>query len=82
MGGGIGSLLYITDSNGNPNVFNVEHNSDEHWLNANNGNADNFWNPDNVWVFGRRKSIYFSPRFLAGRVLFLNLSQPAAKHFS
>ena len=62
--------LYKTDSNGNPNVFNVEHNSDDRWLNANNGNADNFWNPENRWVFARSKSFYFSPRFYRGEFCF------------
>ena len=74
--------LYKTDSNGNPNVFNVEHNSDDRWLNANNGNANNFWNPENRWVFVRRKSFCFSPRFLSGRVLFLDLPHPPTQHFT
>lgn len=47
------------DSDGNQNVFNVEHNDDGRWLNSNNGNPDNMWNPDNRWVFARRNSPYF-----------------------
>ncbi len=49
------------DSDGNLNVFNVEHGDDGRWLNANNGHPDNRWNPDNVWVFARRNPPYFSP---------------------
>lgn len=53
--------LHTTDSNGNLNVFNVEHDKDERWLNANNGNPDNFWNADNRFVFVRpRNSLHFS----------------------
>jgi hypothetical protein len=54
-GGGIGGALYITDSDGNWNVFNVKRNDDgELWLNTNNGNPDNIWNADNRFVFRRR----------------------------
>ncbi len=53
-----------TDSNGNLNVFNVEHDNDERWLNGNNGNPDNFWNGNNRFVFVRRKSLHFSPTFM------------------
>jgi len=49
----------FTDSDGDQNVFNVEHNDDGRWLNSNNGNPDNMWNPDNRWVFARRNSPYF-----------------------
>lgn len=45
------------DSDGNPNVFNVNRNDDGLWLNANNGRPDNEWNPENRFVFLRpRKS--------------------------
>lgn len=46
--------LYITDSDGNLNVFNVEHDDDKLWLNSDNGNPDNFWNGSNRFVFVRR----------------------------
>lgn len=49
----MGGALHITDSDGNPNVFNVEHDDDGQYLNANYANPDNQWNADNVWVFGR-----------------------------
>ena len=69
-GGDIESTLYITDSDGNLNVFNVKRNDDgKLWLNANNGNPDNVWNGNNRWVFLRpRNSLHFSPAF--GGVLF------------
>ncbi|MFA4890608.1 MAG: hypothetical protein WC587_03210, partial [Candidatus Paceibacterota bacterium] len=57
--------LYITDSDGNLNVFETERNSDGLWLNGNNGNPDNRWNADNQWVFSRGKSLYF-PALFAG----------------
>ena len=39
--------LHKTDSNGNLNVLYVERNKDGLFLNANNANSDNQWNPDN-----------------------------------
>jgi hypothetical protein len=61
-GGGMEGILYTTDSDGNLNVFNVKRNDDgKQWLNANNGNPDNFWNAENRWVFLRRNSFHFSP---------------------
>lgn len=60
--GGSDGSLYITDSDGDLNVFNVERNDDgKQWLNGNNGNPDNFWNGNNRWVFLRRNSLHFSP---------------------
>ena len=50
-GGGKEGILYITDSDGDLNVFNVERNSDSLWLNTNYGNPDNFWNGDNRFFF-------------------------------
>jgi len=61
-GGGRDGTLYITDSGGNLKVFNVEHNDNGQWLNSNNGNPDNVWNPDNQWVFVLpRNLLHFSP---------------------
>ena len=48
-----------TDSDGNPNVFNVEHNDDGLWLNNNWAKPDNEWNPDNKFVF-RLRNYFFS----------------------
>ncbi len=55
-----------TDSNGDLNVFNVEHDSDDRWLNTNNGRPDNVWNPDNRWVFVRSNPLHFSPGAVLG----------------
>lgn len=44
----------IRASYGNLNVFNVEHDDDGRWLNANYGNPDNVWNPDYQFVFVSR----------------------------
>jgi hypothetical protein len=46
----------IADRNGNPNVFNLEHNDDGLWLNNNWANPDNEWNPNNKFVFRLRNS--------------------------
>jgi hypothetical protein len=60
--GGTDGTLYITDSNGYLNVFNVEHDDNELWLNTYNGNADNFYNADNLFVFVRRNSFISLPK--------------------
>ena len=45
-----------TDSDGNPNVFNVERNDDgKRWLNTNWVNPNDQWNLDNRLVFRLRK---------------------------
>ena len=60
-----------TDSDGNPNVFNVECNDDGTlWLNTNWVNPDNTWNLDNRIVFRLRNSHHFSPVFLMGEFCF------------
>ena len=71
-GGGTEDTLYITDSDGDLNVFNVEHDNDECWLNGNNGHPDNFWNGGNRWLFLRSKSVYFSPNLLLGEFCFVS----------
>ena len=59
---GTEGISYITDSDGNPNVFNVKCNDDgTRWLNANWVNPDNEWNLDNEIVFRLRNSLHFSP---------------------
>lgn len=60
MGGVTGGALYITDSNGNPNVFKVEHNDNGSWLNANNANPDNRWNDNNRFIFVSRNCRFLS----------------------
>ncbi len=54
---------YITDSDGDLNVFHVEHDNDELWLNGNNGHPDNFWGSVSRFVFVRRNYTRFSPDF-------------------
>lgn len=80
----MGGVLYITDSDGNLNIFNVKRNDDgELWLNTNYDNADNQWNPDNRWVFLRQRNSFLSLlSILLGRVLFRKLSVPTPKHFT
>ncbi len=71
-GGGRDGALYITDSDGDLKVFNVEHNDNGQWLNSNNGNPANVWNPDNQWVFVLpRNLLHFSP-ILLGEFCFCN----------
>ncbi len=55
-------VSYNTDSDGNLNVFNVDHDDDDRWLNTYNGHPDNLYNPDNRVVFVvPRNSQCFSP---------------------
>lgn len=51
MGGGLDGLSYINDSDGDLNVFNVEHDDNGMWLNTNWFNPQNTWNDDNRFVF-------------------------------
>lgn len=70
MSSGVGRHMYITDSDGNPNVFNVKRNDDgKRWLNANYANPENRWNLDNTIVFALRNSLHSLPVFI-GRVSF------------
>ena len=67
--------LYITDSDGDLNVFNVRQNDSGLWLNTNYGNPDNFWNGNNYFVFVRlRKSLCFA--HLQGGFYFKDLIHP------
>ena len=58
-GSGTDGASHTTDRDGNLNIFNVEHDDDDLWLNGNNGHPDNFWNADNRFVFGRRNYLRF-----------------------
>ena len=72
-GSGTDDALCIRNSDGDLNVFNVEHNDDGLWLNSNYGNPDNVWNADNQWVFVRpRNSLCFSSPACAGLVSISN----------
>lgn len=44
-------MPYITDSDGNLNVFDVNRNDGEPWLNAYYGNPDNVFDSDYRFVF-------------------------------
>lgn len=50
---------YIADRDGDPNVFNLNHDGAKLKLNANNAKPDNRWNADNHFVFRLRKSFLF-----------------------
>lgn len=54
MDSGIDGTPRATDSDGNPNVFNVERNEDGLWLNDNWAKPDNRWNPKNSFLFRLR----------------------------
>ena len=58
-GSGIDGISYITDRDGNPNVFKLKRNEGGLWLNDNWANSDNHWNPDNEFVFALRKYSLF-----------------------
>ena len=54
MGSGIDGISYKTDSDSNPNVFDLERNDDGLWLNNNWAKPDNEWNSNNEFVFRLR----------------------------
>jgi Tol biopolymer transport system component len=62
-------IAYITDRNGNPNVFNLNWNGEQLKLNGNNAKPSKKWNSDNKFVFRFRKSILF-PRLHIAVFLF------------
>ena len=70
MGSGLDGAPYTTNSDGNLNVFAVNHDSDDLWLNTYWSNPRNSWNPDNSFVFVLGYSLYFSPNFLLGEFCF------------
>ncbi|MEX2014139.1 MAG: hypothetical protein WD896_02170 [Parcubacteria group bacterium] len=74
--------MHITDSDGNPNVFNVKRNDDgKAWLNGNWTNPNDEWNLDNEIVFRFRNYCLFLPRTREA-VLFGGVPVPAAEHFT
>lgn len=54
-----------TDSDGNPNVFNLERNDDGLWLNNDWAKPDKDWNPDNKFVFRLRNYFLFRDLYIA-----------------
>lgn len=73
MGSGMEGRSYISDRDGNPNVFKLEHNDDGLWLNDNWANPTNRWNPDNEFVFRLRK--YLLSRAYKVRFFFSGFSK-------
>ena len=72
LGSDIDGILYITDRDGYPNVFNLDRDDVKLNLNANDAKPSNRWNADNEFVFFRsRKSLLFSPVFMVGEFCFL-----------
>ena len=70
--GGADGHRHVTDSDGDPNVFNLNRNDDsKQWLNANYANPDNQWNLEDEIVFLLRKSLYFSVGFLPAEFCFI-----------
>src|SRR3989344_7332989 len=62
VGSGPDGISHNSDPDGNPNVFNLEHNEDGVWLNNNWTKPTNKWKPDNEFVFrssGSRNYILF-----------------------
>lgn len=57
-GGGKDGVLYKTDRDGNPNVFNLNRNDDGLWLNNNWTNPTNRWNANYEFVFSLRNSLH------------------------
>jgi len=47
------------DPGGNPNVFKLNRDGDDLWLNNNWANPENQWNPNNEFVFRARKCFLF-----------------------
>lgn len=48
----------------------MNRNEDGSWLNNNNGDADNQWNPDNSFAFSVRNPLHFSPDVVPGEFCF------------
>lgn len=82
-GSGMDGVAHTADRDGNPNVFNLNRNDDDLWLNDNNAKPSNRWDADNQFVFRSRKSLLFRPSILC-RAVFLftgfDILLPATKH--
>lgn len=73
------------DSDGNPNVFNLERNDDGLWMNNNWAKPDNTWNPDNKFVFRLRNYFLFRDLMLHVAVFLFRVGKiflPTAKHLA
>ena len=72
-----GAHTFRRDSNGYPNVLELNQNDDADWLNAWNAYDDDRWNRENVFVFlAPQLSLFPASR----GVLLVKLSRPSAKH--
>src|SRR3990167_5529671 len=83
MDSGRDGILHTTDSSGDPNVFNLNHNDDGLWLNDNWAKPDNKYNSNNKFAF--RLGNYFLSAVLQAAVFLFRIIQillPAAEHFS
>jgi hypothetical protein len=76
-GGGMDDIRRSSD--GDPNLLGVNRNGDGRWLNAYYDRPDDRWNRDNGFAFAVSQLSLFLSCF-RGRVLFSELSAPAAKH--
>jgi hypothetical protein len=83
MGSGIDGASHIADRNGNPNIFNLEHNEDGLWLSNVWANPDNKWNADNEFAFSLRK-LFLSVALQVAVFLFkiIEVFLPATKHLA
>ncbi len=71
---GVMDGVSLENSLGFRRAFNVNRNLDgKRWLNANDNDPDNVWNPDNHFVWVRRNSLHFSPGFCSGEFFFARL---------
>lgn len=73
----------ITDSDGNPNVFNVNRNDDgKSWLNDNWAKSDNKWNSDNEIVFHLRNFFFSALQVAVFLFWIIQTIFPTSKHFT
>lgn len=69
---GTDGMMHVPDSDGNPNVFNLEHDDDGMWLNSNWYNPDDGVDHDNLWFARLRNFRYFSLDFISGEFCFVS----------
>ena len=74
----------LRNSDGDPNLLNVNRNDNGRWLNTYYDKPDNRWNRNNGFAFvvSQLSSFLSCPVLADGRVSFLKLTAPAAKHFA
>jgi len=69
VSGGSGTDGAAHDSDGDPNLLELNRNDDGRWLNANYDRPDDGWNRDNGFAFVVPQAESFLPRY-GGEVLF------------